>query len=246
MHNRKKTILVISLISAAMLFAFVAFKPKAQNRIQQQEDPPTPVQIGVRTERQKKHGKRFEKVQRNGNLLSDPEGVMTILYNHPDPVVPAIIRPTQAEYFKALTCGAELVVIAKVTDKDSQFTENLNFIFTDYNLNIEQILKNNTNFNIESLNNITLNTSGGSVRVNNRIIKYEIANRTPIHIGGQYLLFLDYSSDSEVFKLSHDRGIFVVLGNKIKTPERQYVGGTDNIFDIINLIQGIAINCLPG
>jgi hypothetical protein len=88
-----------------------------------------------------------------------------------------------------------------------------------------------------------LTLPGGKIKVNNQTKQVIIGSQHPIRVGSKYLLFLDYLSDSESFDLSHDRGIFDISGDKIKTPENQYTETSDEISDIKNSIRRAAKNC---
>lgn len=246
MKNRKMLILAASLTLVSLLFAFVTFKPQAQDRNQQQdEDPPTTVQRGIMTEKQRKHSKLYRRqTSPAANLISESGDVDWIILDHEDTTDHrGQSPPSQVEYLQKLTCDSDSIVIAKVKNKASQLTEHFNFVFTDYDLNVEQVLKNDSNLDIQTIKNITLHTPGGAVKVDNRTIKIKFERKTPIRVGGEYIFFLDYLSDSDSFRLSSARGVFLVSGNKIKTPQNAYVESTDNKADFISLIAEAATKC---
>ena len=56
---------------------------------------------------------------------------------------PGFTPPTFSERITNLSCDADAIVVGEVTSKSSQLTEDQDFIFTDYELKVEEVIKNN-------------------------------------------------------------------------------------------------------
>jgi hypothetical protein len=104
----------------------------------------TPVQEGVMTDRQKRHSKIFKGYQTytSGKKLSDlarDKGDTTVIKPMGDMIVPRNL--TLRDYLSKLACTSDLVVVGTVTDKSSQLIDDGSFVFTDYELSVESVLK---------------------------------------------------------------------------------------------------------
>ncbi|MGI8467683.1 MAG: hypothetical protein ACR2N3_04450 [Pyrinomonadaceae bacterium] len=234
--------LMISALTITLIGIF-AFRQEAQISQQYQDDPPTPVQPGVMTEKQKKHSRIFPSARGNRKLIQQSGNVEEIITVHSSSNFSGRTPPTRAGYFQRLACQSDSVVIARVIGKDSQLTENQDFVFTDYELEVGQVLKNNSNLDIQALKNITLTVLGGAVTIGNRHIKLTLTRKFPLHVAGEYLLFLKYVPDAESYRLISERGIFSVLNNQIITPEDPSIISPDSVESTTALIRGVANNC---
>lgn len=242
--KNKKTLVIILIVIVAFL-GIASFRQLAQQRPpQQQDDPPTPIQLGVMTEKQRKHSKIIPPSRGNRNLLQQQGNVEEIFYINSGTNFGGRTPPPKAEYFRRLACLADSIVIARIISKDSQFTENQDFIFTDYELEIGQVLKNNSNLDIQALRNITLTVPGGSVTTGGRRISILTTRKIPLRVRGEYLLFLNHVPDLETYKLANERGIFGILNDRIIIPGINSLETADNIGATADLIRGVANNCL--
>jgi hypothetical protein len=113
----------------------------AQNKEQQQnDDPPTPIQLGVLTEKQKKHSKLYNRSPEVPTLISEDRDVLrgigesfiTEDFPYSLPI---------SDYFKNPVCQAETIIVGRVIDKSSQLSEDLKSIFTDYEVKVQTLSK---------------------------------------------------------------------------------------------------------
>jgi hypothetical protein len=77
-----------------------------------------------------------------------------------------------------------------VKNKSSQLTEDVDFVFTDYELTIEEVLKDNEYAHWLPNIGFTLTQPGGKVRLDGYVIEAEDALFRPLVIGERYALFL--------------------------------------------------------
>jgi hypothetical protein len=195
------------------------------------------------TEKQRKHSKLYGEIKRDKTLISEPGDVEIRISVHLGRIPGKMLPSTQAEYLEKLICDADTVVIAKIKNKTSQITENLEFVFTDYELDIREVLKNDSNLDILTSRSATLTVAGGSVKVDKRTIKIILERDNPLLVGREYLLFLRYINDSESFKVSSERGILGIFDKKIKFPQNLYKNTVDDAEGIVSSIRSAVTNC---
>ena len=252
-NNRKKFYVSIGVILSVMaLVTIFAFRQEAQtnnsNKANQQEqdDPPTPIQLGVMNEKQRKNSKRYSRSNEVPSLISEDRDVLRgigesiISDESPENI------PLQEVYFRNPTCQSDAIIIGKVRNKSSQLSEDTKSIFTDYDLEIFDIIKNTSPLTIRPNNIITITRSGGIVKFNNRKIEVVNASYKRLKIGKDYIFFLSYLSDSESFAPSTVEGTFEIQGNKIKRLRANnppYQNSKEDLQGFLNIIRGIAQTC---
>ena len=197
MRSRKKTILLVAVMLAiAVVTTIATLRSGAQDKtVTPEPDIPTPIQEGVMTEKQKQHSRIFKgyKAEMKGKRLRDlvaQSGDVEVRREVGD-----VIRPTQfnlPQYLLNLTCKADAVVIGTVKSKASQLTDDGTFIFTDYELSVEEVLKNNPAALIQVGEVITDTRGGGTVKLNNHTVRALDENEMPLALNGRYLLFLRF------------------------------------------------------
>ncbi|HVF89428.1 MAG TPA: hypothetical protein VNH22_05125 [Blastocatellia bacterium] len=110
-----------------------------------------------------------------------------------------ILYPTELDFRGVLTelaCGADAAVIVKVENKSSQFTDSKDFLFTDYEVMPEEILKNNPNGPIASNSTLTITRPGGFAKYKGVPVEARDDAFPPLKVGDKYLLFLRYIPES--------------------------------------------------
>jgi hypothetical protein len=166
----------------------------AQGRKPQQAEEPTDVRAGVLTEREKKHSKLYDRYA-TGRRLDAPaagEGQEPEVYVEP-PIAVVSDQPSAdayADFLRGLTCESDAVLLVRVGDKTSQLTEGRDFIFTDYGVTVEQILKNDPSDPVAPQARLVVTRPGGAVKVNGRVARATDASFQRLEAGREYLLFL--------------------------------------------------------
>jgi hypothetical protein len=94
---------------------------------------------------------------------------------------------------------------------------------------------------------ISVTRSGGIVKLNNRRIEVVNASYKRLMIGKEYLLFVNYLSDSDSFQPSKTlEGSFEIQGDKIKRLRSQpapYQPFNGDLASFLSKIREIAQNC---
>jgi hypothetical protein len=158
-------------------------------------DEATSIREGRMTDSQREHSKLYKGFG-TGKKLKDVaveiRGGVKVKRNAPTPVGEPGPAPTFSEFLRGLACNADAVVVGVVKDKASQLTEDGDFVFTDYQLGVEEVLKDNASAHLMPNISLTLTQPGGRVQLGGYIIEAEDASFRPLVIGGRYTLFLKF------------------------------------------------------
>ena len=116
--------------------------------------------------------------------------------------------------FHSAVCNADAVVTGTINSKSAQLTEEENFIFTDYQFSVEEVLKNNALAPIEVGSAITSTRDGGAVKLNNRTLRAKREDFDPPMVGQRYLVFLKFIRETDAY-LMYGNGVFQLDGSKV-------------------------------
>lgn len=183
------------------------------------------VRKGVKTEKQKKHGTLI--VNNRGENLYDLARQRPAIEGDSDidivslPGMPELSptgQPNLADQTLGnLTAEADAIVIGVVASKESQLTESETFIFTDYEMAIREVLKDNGAAPINPSDKITVVRPGGVVEIEGRVVRAVDRTVKPLQIGEQYLLFLKYIPTTGSYLASSGAGSFKIENDKVTT-----------------------------
>jgi hypothetical protein len=232
MSNRKRAsgLIVLSLV-VAVVMAIVALDSRGQNSSTAQ-DKPTPIQRGKLTQRQREHGKLF-KNKGVGNIYAliqrrSAEGDSEAINIESLPGTPELSRSGEVDSDRLVTsvAQADAVVIGVVTDKTSQLNEAETFIFTDYAVNVVEVLKNNAASPISPNAVITVTRTGGVVQLEGHIVRAVDRTAKPLQVGDKYLLFLRHLPATGAYLASEGPNSFKLEGDTVMTltEDPRYVG----------------------
>jgi hypothetical protein len=95
-----------------------------------------------------------------------------------------------APYLKEIAYRADAVVVCVVQDSVSHLTDDGGFVFTDHEVLVEEVLKDNPRSPAKENQTMTITRPGGAMTINGRLVK-GVDDRFPVFPrGGRYLLFL--------------------------------------------------------
>ncbi len=171
------------------------------------EDEPTPIEEGVMTEKQEKHSKIFKgyRDSTGGKRLKD----LILNQNEVRVEVPIgdVLAPRGtdlseylAAYLKKEVCNSDAIVVGTVTRKSSQLVDDGTFTFTDYEVNPDEVLRNNSKAPVQTGNSITLTRPGGSVNLKGHVIRARDRSYDLLSVGHRYLLFLQFVSETGAYQ----------------------------------------------
>jgi hypothetical protein len=212
---KKTTFLLLASLAVTVMTAVAALQSSTQGALPSgKQEEATPIQEGVMSEKQKKHSKLFKgfgNVTRGKKLreLAAERGRVEVIYELEDGQAPRSSDRQKYlnKYLQKVSCGADAVVIGSVLSKSSQIIEEGTFLFTDYELTVEEVLKDNSVAHIQPHGAITVTRSGGAVTLNGHAIRAKDYRSEPLAMGGRYLVFLRFLPDTGAYQ-SLDNSLF--------------------------------------
>lgn len=197
MRSHKKSILTSLLVlSIAMVSAMATLRSQNQNINNQASTPKdndeaTLIQEGVVTEKQREHSKLYSRSgeKRLLDLAAERKGDVWVGQDSP-PLLIESKQPSVQESLQVLGCKADVVIVGAVKSKASQLSEDGTDIFTDYEITVGDILKNNAIAPIQPSSVIIATRSGGAVKLNGHVLRAVDYSSELLRIGGRYILFL--------------------------------------------------------
>jgi hypothetical protein len=124
-------------------------------------------------------------------------------------------EPNLNELFKHITCDSDAIVIGIVTGQSSQFTDNGESIFTDYEIAVEKALKSNNAAPILTGDSITVTRPGGTVSYNGKKVRVVDSIFKPLNVNKRYLLFLRHVQSLGAYVEIPGGGSFRLSGGKL-------------------------------
>lgn len=212
------TVVLVGVVLAGSLAVSVVtsqntLNPRHKMRDEKQEEV-TPIQEGVLTEKQKAHGKLFKHhgpklrdlaAQREGAVEIEEETGFVI----EDPSATPDTSP-----LKAAAGQADAIVVGVLKSKSAQLTEEANFIFTDYEMSVEEVIKDNEVAPVKVGRPIVVTRDGGSVEIKGKVFTAKRADFKPPLVGNRYLFFLRFIPETDSY-LAYGNGAFELKGDKV-------------------------------
>ena len=181
----------------------------------------TEVQLGELTQRERIHGALYAYRSLTGNRtirdLVRNAGGKVLGINVLTGQGPAFIEPqTPESYFGELVRASDAVIRGRVTKKLSQVTEDGAFIFTDYDMELREVLKNSSAIPLAIGATITVTRPGGKVVTDGIVVKASDQAFGPLPLDGRtVLLFLRYIPETGAYRATRDVGAFEADGASI-------------------------------
>jgi hypothetical protein len=229
-------ILVMALVSARGTVGFQSRQRspeqiKKQQEFQKQQEvalykaeiiDATPVQLGGLSEQQRKHSKLY-RYYGEGNKKKVSE-----LIAHSEAKVlgiaigiglgPRLTEPVApGDYFSDLARASDAVIRGRVIKKVSQITEDDTFIFTDYDVVVMEIFKNNAVSPLEIGTTILVTRPGGKIIVNEIIMEIRDEQYLPLPASTQeVVLFLKHLPETGAYQATRNTGSFEFVGQILR------------------------------
>jgi hypothetical protein len=180
----------------------------------------TQVQIGVLTERQRLHSRLYEYRATTNNTIKDlvAHARGRILGIDVSGQGQALTESqTPESYFGHLVHASDAVIRGSVKAKISQITEDGAFVFTDYDVVLTEVLKDNSDKPLGTVGStIIVTRPGGKVLIDGIIVKASDRGFEPLPLNRPLLLFLRYIPETEAYRATRDVGTFEVDGSSIR------------------------------
>jgi hypothetical protein len=201
------------------------------------QQPSKPVQEAVRERIHTEHSKLYKQYAGRGDLraiAAKTSGDVEVVNGTPQKMFRSNAGPFRlGDFLRELTSKSDAVLIGIVKERASFSTAEGTFVFTDYDLAIEQILKNNSTNLLRPFDKISVTRPGGDVQLDGHKVRALDESLEPLAIGSRYLLFLDYVPSTETYKAFSSQGSFRVDGNRAaKLTKEQLPGDLEGGVDI--------------
>ncbi|HEU4387847.1 MAG TPA: hypothetical protein VFV34_08625 [Blastocatellia bacterium] len=212
------------LITAGVGASRLKQRDKEEQAYRQELVDATPVQLNVLTDKQRVHGRLYSHYAqvRAGRsisgLVGDAKGQVRIV----ETMVfigssPELIQPeTPESFFGRLAQNSDAIIRGRVTKKTSQITEDDSFVFTDYDVVTNEVLKNNVAAPIETGTTITITRPAGKVVLDGVIVKATDAAFAPLSLNNEVVLFLKYLPETGTYQTSQATGSFELDGSSLR------------------------------
>lgn len=179
----------------------------------------TQVQQGVLTERQRLHSRLYPYRATTNKTISDLLAhaggrILGIELSGQSQVLTE--SETPENYFGELVRASDAVINGRVTKKLSQITEDDAFLFTDYDVVLTEVVKDNSAKPLTVGATIIVTRPGGKVVVNGIIVRAHDSGFEPLELNRPLLLFLRYIPESGAYRATRDTGTFEVDGSSIR------------------------------
>lgn len=229
------------LITAFILVSVAALLTGSKASFSQDKeliDAPTPVEIGMMTEKQKAHSKLHPPSKGRKkllNLIEEPTGDIEIVGGNGRPLGYGPMSEQDSGiypnlYLKGISNDADAIVIGIVKDRSSNITADETFIFTDYEVAVEEFLKPNRSASAVSEDHITVTRLGGAIQLRGKTVHAKDLFFQPFRIGKRYLLFLKYVPATSSYRAFRN-GSFLLADNYARqmTQELLWVAMSEGI-----------------
>lgn len=118
-------------------------------------------------------------------------------------------------FLEGMACDADAVVIGEVNKASAQLTEDESFVFTNYEMTVEEVLKSDGATPPQKDSLITVARTGGMLNLGRRKIRARVHGFAPLEAGKRYLLFLQSVPGKGAYIAHESKGSFLLDGDEI-------------------------------
>lgn len=238
MYKRQLMVIGIVLLSAIVFLTFKFSSQEAQSNNPQQEA--TVVHKGQVTGKERAYSREFKRLYAHGkrdkinaNTKKDNvvEEIVSFVGEYEGFYLPNARIVTSTEFLGNVSCQSDAVVIGLVKSKSSHLSEDETFIFTQYEISVQDVLKNNIDSPIEVNNTIEIVRPGGLIELDKQRFRMEDLSYLPLQKNKKYLLFLKFNSSANGYTSFTPKGDFLLENSsfkslsKLELPKELSIGG---------------------
>jgi hypothetical protein len=211
--------LALSLLCVTFLYGY-----KVISKGQLQSETITIINGKSATGKDVENSKRFPKYK-TGRKLTDPtffeQQSNEIVVKKRSPIIDVPLERRCPKYPKSglvgLAHAADVIVVGAIKDKTtSQLTDDEDFLFSEYSLSVEILLKDNPSAPIELNSDISIIRPGGKVSLNGKTITAITPSFRPFIQGSRYVLFLKFIPETQSYQ-AFGNGSFPVEEGEVRT-----------------------------
>lgn len=212
---RKLFLLVISILVVCLFSGVVPVHSQQQKRDTYNEVA-TPVIEDELTPQQREHSKLYEAhgwIEKIRDVLIKEQRALTVsttscFFLSLEPLPPLV---------NELAEKADAIVIVAFVSKSSQITTNGNYVFTDYELHIEEALKDSRTGMLKPETTITVTRPGGKVLLFGQIASFKPGAFKPLQPGRRYLLFLRHLPSTGAYQAVDANSSFDITDTRVES-----------------------------
>jgi hypothetical protein len=182
------------------------------------QDDATPIQEGRMTDKQREHSKLYKGYgtgKKLKEIARETSARIAVVRNTPMPVGESGDPTSLSQFVNRLVCRADAVIIGTVKNRASQLTEDGEFIFTDYDLNVEEVLKDDIHSHLAPNVNLALTQPGGRVQLDGQMLEAEDKSFKPLLLGRRYILFVKFIQSTRAYTPSNSTSTYELSDNRI-------------------------------
>lgn len=214
---------VILLILTIGIFGFLLTGKKSQGQQsypQDSNDEPTIVELGrPKSSKEKAYSKEFSnylKIDLSDRIkLAKEQNLKGEILKTIQPTLnQGFLQFPAPKFLQFLTCISDAIVFGSPTSKTACLTEEENWVYTEYNFSIKEILKQNPNSPLEINENIQIIRSGGLIKLDGYVFRFENTAIQQLERNKHYLLFLKYVPEANGYTANNSLSDFILEGNR--------------------------------
>lgn len=243
-NNRKIYISIGVILSVITLIAIFAFRQEAQT-----QDDVAIIQRGRQiTDKERAFGrafvregfgnrKRLTQLRGTGDtdVIYPAEGFIGGFPNQPKLSIEAI--------WGKRICESDAVVIGKALRKTTHLTEDETFVYSEYDVVVGEIIKNNFSSTIQPNNVIQIARPGGNVRIEGRLVRFTVETFAPLQNGKDYLLFLKFVPEVNSYKSFYNGRDYLLEGKQAQRSKISVSKNSMNKYEdtnsLLNLVRSV-------
>ena len=221
----KKIVLISLILGIGISGPFLTTARGQQVKQQDSYDEPTVVNRGQLTKKEKEYSKEYRKLYPNQNRklsegikLAQAKGYTgEIGRSLGIPMIPTVgPSPTAAELLKDLGCKSDAIVLGSSKSKTAHLTVDETWVYTEYDLLVKDILKNNSASPIRAASTIQITRPGGLIKLDGYVFRVMDPLYDWLKKNEEYVLFLKFVPSTQGYLVSSAYGDFERQGNKFK------------------------------
>jgi hypothetical protein len=212
---RKLLLLMISILVVCLFSGFASLRSQQQKPAEDNEVATSVIEDAL-TPQQREHSKLYDSYERK-------EKIRDVLMKRSGGLVSFStacsffsLKPLPA-LVSELAEKADAVVIATFVSKSSQITTNGAYVFTDYELRIEEALKDSRTGTLKPETTITVTRPGGKVLLYGEIASFTALTFKPLLPGRRYLLFLSYLPSTGAYRAVNADSSFDITDTTVES-----------------------------
>ncbi|MCA1630564.1 MAG: hypothetical protein LC785_00450 [Acidobacteria bacterium] len=224
MTKRMKNPMVLCAVIVVLLVTTLAAMQNQKHSLTQEEA--TPIKEGTMSEKQREHGKLYKEYETGKKLHDLTQKIGDVkLRRHVGTPGGDVNEPSIGldKFLQSIACHADAVVMGEVTGKSSQLTENEDYIFTDYYVAVEEVIKDNPTAHIALKTEISVTRPGGKIKLNGRTVEAIDDAFQLFKIGNRYVLFLRFIPQTGAYKTLSSTSSFQVQVSKINKSTKEHL-----------------------